>query len=136
MPAAMVAANTLVRRTDAWRSLLGTERVDVLVAESEGRILGLAAICPARDADADPAAVGELAAIYVDPPECGRGHGSALNRAALERLRATGFTEATLWVLSANAEARGFYEHHGWRLDGAEEHEPAGLHKVRYRIAL
>jgi len=35
-------------------------------------------------------------------------------------LRAASFHVATLWVHYGNSRARAFYEHHGWRSDGAE----------------
>jgi RimJ/RimL family protein N-acetyltransferase len=55
---------------------------------------------------------------------------------ALDRLTRDGYRQAALWVLTENLRARAFYEHHGWRLDGArkifevadERHE-----EVRYR---
>lgn len=135
MPGDVVAANTLEPRTETWRCLLAREALTTLVAESGGRIVGLAALGPARDDDLDPTAVGELAAMYVDPRDWGLGHGRALHAAAVDRLRAGGFGEAILWVLDANSRAREFYERHGWRLDGAEERD-GGVHKVRYRLAL
>jgi RimJ/RimL family protein N-acetyltransferase len=58
--------------------------------------------------------------------------------AALASLRELGYTEATLWSFDANARANAFYEHHGFRRDGAEKREGlwAGLLEVRYRLGL
>ncbi|KRF23226.1 MULTISPECIES: hypothetical protein [unclassified Phycicoccus] len=47
--------------------------------------------------------------------------------------------EATLWVLDGNQRARRFYEHHGWRSDGAAKVDWCGdvrLDEVRYRHSL
>ncbi len=46
-----------------------------------------------------------------------------------------GFAEAVLWVLEANAPARAFYEHKGWRLDDGRRDTGWGP-TVRYRRAL
>lgn len=48
-------------------------------------------------------------------------------------------TEATLWVLEANARARRFYERKGWAVDGAAREEEVGgrrVTEVRYRRLL
>ncbi len=99
------------------------------------RIVGMADAAPSRDADATPT-TGELQAIYLAPEALGRGIGRALHDAALEDLRARGFTELTLWVLRQNERARRFYRAAGWSPDGAakDEERPGGvLHEVRYR---
>ena len=85
------------------------ERDQVLVAAEDGRIGGFATARPSPDGDArlDQA---EVAGLYVDPDAWGRGIGGALLGALLERLRAGGFTTATLWVLATNFPAWRFYE--------------------------
>jgi L-amino acid N-acyltransferase YncA len=59
-------------------------------------------------------------------------------RAALSELHELGYTEATVWSFDANARANSFYEHHGFKRDGAEKREEvwADLLEVRYRLAL
>lgn len=62
-------------------------------------------------------AVGEVLALNVHPSVWGRGVGSALMRTALLELRRQGYSSAVLWAVAANARARRFYEHQGWRCD-------------------
>ena len=87
-----------------------------LVAERQGLIVGYARY-PGDD---------QLADLYVQPSEQGRGVGTALLKAVREA-RAGGLE---LWVFLSNTAARGFYAHHGFveveRTDGAgnEEKEP------------
>jgi GNAT superfamily N-acetyltransferase len=89
----------------------------LFVAELDGRVEGYALSGPARDHDL-PDLAGEVYAIYVDPPVQGRGLGRALLDTASEELRAAGFEPLVLWVLTANAAGRGFYQACGWRPDG------------------
>ncbi len=59
---------------------------------------------------------------HVDLRRCrnawGTGAGRLLMSAFVERLRESGFEDATLWVLDDNPRARRFYEAAGWTLDG------------------
>jgi ribosomal protein S18 acetylase RimI-like enzyme len=108
-----------------------------LVFESEGRVAGFVSGGPSRDGFPG----GEVYAIYVDPGCQGRGAGRRLLAAAERVLAAAGFTAASLWVLTGNGPARGFYESQGWRGDGSTHTWPAteglGVPEVRYvkRIA-
>jgi GNAT superfamily N-acetyltransferase len=73
--------------------------------------------------------------LYVDPPEQGKGAGTALLALAKD-LRPRGLR---LWVFQRNEGARRFYERHGFELvrltDGAgnEEREPDALYEWRPR---
>ncbi|HUH70182.1 MAG TPA: GNAT family N-acetyltransferase [Mycobacterium sp.] len=67
------------------------------------------------------------------------GVGRLLMTAARERLRPVGVTEALLWVLDGNVRARRFYEHDGWRSEGACRTVTFGdllVEQVRYRRTL
>ena len=103
---------------------------EVHVWDQDGRVVGFATAGP----DRDHTGVGELYAIYVDPPAQGAGVGSALLAAAEQSLRDAGHREAILWTFEANGLARAFYERHGWELvDGQQD----GLApEVRYRRSL
>ncbi|MEY2470586.1 MAG: hypothetical protein QOF21_3284 [Actinomycetota bacterium] len=82
---------------------------------------------------------GEVVALYAVPEAWGSGAGRALMAAAVDELRALGFTDAILWVLENNTRARRFYELAGWALDGAEKDEVwrgVPIHEVRYRRTL
>lgn len=109
-----------------------------LVALADGEVVGFAAVMSSRDDDASPKC-GEVAAIYLYPEVWDRGIGRVLMDAALNRLAADGFTEVTLWVLDGNARAIRFYEHAGFRPDGARKTDDSrgfALHELRYRRKL
>ena len=54
--------------------------------------------------------------IWVAPWAQGQGIGALLLRDGEEAIRGSGFDEARLECVAANAGARRFYERHGWRL--------------------
>ncbi len=120
----------------AWSSFLGDvlaepdvplwrERVTApgfLVAERDGVVVGFAR------ADV---ATGEVALLYVDPAEQGRGTGRALLAAVVDLLRRAGRRRARLRTEERNTGARSFYERAGWRPTGEVlEREWAG-HRLR-----
>ena len=111
----------------------------VLVLELDGNIVGVSRYGASRDPDAGPK-TGEVIAINLHPSCWRRGLGRELLRETQQRLCGLGFSDATLWVLHANASARQFYEASGWRLDGVEKQDDKltgfALHEVRYRVAL
>jgi GNAT superfamily N-acetyltransferase len=127
-------------RARSWRSRIAAMRHDecVLVAVRGDRVVGFASGGPTRDREDDRRRVGEIYAVYLHPEEWGRGGGRALLNRATAALAAAGFTDAALWVLETNSSARGFYEHEGWRHDGATKQERFGerVTEVRYRRAL
>jgi GNAT superfamily N-acetyltransferase len=108
-----------------------------LVADDAGRPVGYTTVGKSRDADV-AVDVGEIRTFFVDPAVWRRGVGSALMQGALNALRELGYDEAALWSFDANARANAFYEHHGFRRDGAEKREPVWAKRleVRYRRAL
>ncbi|MHB8681015.1 MAG: GNAT family N-acetyltransferase [Acidimicrobiales bacterium] len=106
-------------RLGVWEEALSSSPWPVvLVAEAGVALAGFVCVGPSRDADADPAVVGELQAIYLHPDFFGRGVGDRLLEAGIAELRGAGFAEATLWALDVNARARRFYERRGWYFDG------------------
>jgi GNAT superfamily N-acetyltransferase len=124
------------RWVDAIRT--PTARSTVLVGELGGAVAGFAILRPSADDDATQD-TGELDGFYVAPAAWGRGVGRALLAAALEQLRADGFSQATLWTAVENHRPRRIYERAGWRLDGAVRHRQLGgaeFDEVRYRIRL
>jgi GNAT superfamily N-acetyltransferase len=105
-----------------------------LVAERDGRIVGLASFGP----DRDDATLGELYSIYVDPDVWGTGTGRRLFAEARRILAGEGYPEIRLWVLAANERARRFYRRAGMTTDGVPvTHRlvDAGIElpKLRYR---
>ena len=90
-------------------------RLQVWVAESEGQVVGYAALGP-----------GELEQLFVRPGSQGQGVGRML----LEHAKTLEPGGIELWVFQRNTRARAFYEAHGFQpisfTDGArnEEREP------------
>jgi GNAT superfamily N-acetyltransferase len=82
-----------------------------VVAELHGTICGFASIGASPGPGPE---TGELLALYVDPGAWGIGAGRALVQDARARMRARGFTNATLWILDGNARAERFYRIDGW----------------------
>jgi GNAT superfamily N-acetyltransferase len=131
---------TFERRKQHWKQLAESrhERDAVLVAERDGEVVGFVHACASRDPDSGPA-TGEVTAIYVRRSQWGRGIGKALLEGATDRLRDSGFADATLWVLETNAATRRFYESQGWQLEGSKKVDwqgDVGLREVRYRVDL
>ena len=90
-----------------------------LVSNPDGALVAtlgdeLAGTVVARTDPQDPT-VAQLHRLYVVPERWATGVGAALHDAALDRMRARGFTHAGLWVLERNVRARRFYEARGWR---------------------
>ncbi|MCW2910568.1 MAG: hypothetical protein JWL68_5357 [Actinomycetia bacterium] len=102
-------------------------------------LAGFVSYGPSRDEDADPAVVGEVSTIYVLAEAWGRGLGRRLMSGAVEHLTSAGYSQATLWVLPANARARRFYAAVGWSEDAAVLEDASlgfPLTEVRYRRPL
>lgn len=98
-----------------WRAALGDAGGRVLVADDDGRVVGVARWTPA---DAT------VQSLYVHPDQQGLGTGGAMLDAAVAALSAAGAVRARLWVFEANAPARAFYARHGWTPDGATRTQP------------
>jgi GNAT superfamily N-acetyltransferase len=121
--------------TERWKWERDNHRMTVAV--DEGRVVGFTYLGPSET----PGAV-ELSAIHVDPRRIGTGVGRALMIDALAGLAAIaepGTDRALLWVLTANARARRFYERGGWAADGETREAPIGpdlVPQVRYARSL
>jgi L-amino acid N-acyltransferase YncA len=115
MPPARLAALDVGERAAMWRHQLasGTAR-GIAVAEQDGVIVGFASCAKQRTAELAAAGyAGEVAAIYLLRAGQHRGAGRLLMQAMARRLIAEGYRSMALWVLAANAPARGFYERLG-----------------------
>ena len=128
-----------------WRPARIAERLrgtsndgsELLAAELEGQVCGLALIGPHREAGV-PRYEGEIIALYVHPAHWRQGVGRALVEAALERLGQWGYTEAVVWTLAESPRNLAFYEALGFHRDGATQRRPSFGNplEVRFRIAL
>ncbi|MBV7542350.1 GNAT family N-acetyltransferase [Acidovorax sp. sic0104] len=142
---AYLAALSAAQREAYWAKAIAQGDPEVLLAQDDGQggnrgdVAGWIALGDCRDPGA-PAARGEVWAIYVDPARWSRGLGHALWQHARERLQARGKSEASLWVLAANAQARGFYTRQGFapESNGVKNIAVAGatLQELRYTIQL
>ena len=111
-------------------------RIEGLVVEAAGQVVGHISYGPARDADAAGAA--EIRALYVLPGEWRQGLGSRLFAAACAALIRQGYKRVYLWVLRDNQSARRFYEKQGMAETGERDFALAGetLCEVRYEMNL
>ena len=67
----------------------------------------------------------------------GQGLGKELWDQTRDLRQQLGYTEATLWVLSTNKQARDFYQKVGFVLDGKEKKDTIGgqeVNELRYRL--
>lgn len=124
LPSQLLDGLTVERSTNNWTTSLSTPdpAVTSLVAEREGRILGISTVGPYRTVEGQPSPLElcELWMINLHPDAWGTGLAQDLLAAATERLRTErAEPRAALWVLEGNARARRFYEKEGWAADGA-----------------
>ena len=69
---------------------------------------------------------GEISAIYLREDIVGRGYGHALFTLAQDELRAQGYRNLVLDVLSENTRAIAFYRAHGFRKVGGQKYSWGG----------
>ena len=129
----------------AWRPERIAERLrgenhdggEILAAEVDGEVRGLALIGPHRGTDAEPDE-GEIIALYVHPTRWRQGVGSALVAGGLDRLAQWGFSTAVVWTLAESPRNLAFYEALGFKRDGASQRRPSfgSPLEFRFRIAL
>ena len=137
---AWLAAHTVEAAIDRWTHTLADmqpggrlEGARLVLAERDIRqpngepvgvelgteLVGFALGAPAEpnaDPTVPPVRPTELDAIYTRLAVQGTGIGTALLEAAI------GDAPAYLWVVAANARAIAFYERHGFRFDGTQNH--------------
>ena len=92
-----------------------------IVLVQDGAIRGFATYRRSRDRREQ--GIGELQALYVDPPHWRHGTGRALMQEVYRRLNTEGVVEAVLWVLVGDVRAERFYRADGWLPDGTTRQE-------------
>jgi len=122
VPASYLERTTVADRELRWADRIG--RRDILVAESEGELVGVAS-SSIRD-DERPGPRLELNSLYVAHGMRSAGLGARLVDEALRG------SPAVLWVFAANPRAIAFYEKCGFALDGHRTiDDDTGLPEVR-----
>lgn len=126
LPDSVLANLSIPDRERTWSKILvdPPPRTVVLLATADAFVFGFVAVGADRDSTAASQHGGELYAIYLLPNRWGRGIGTQLHRAAMDRLSALGFTHAALWVLEGNERAIRFYHSNGWAADGTRRIDP------------
>ena len=127
LPQSLLDGLDPARRASDWEATL--RAVDApgqatIVAEHDGRLVGFAHLCPARETSDHT--VAEISTMYVAPDSWRTGVGRRLMAAAVDHLVEAGFATAVLWVLSTNERAIRFYEATGWVADGTSKADTVG----------
>ncbi len=99
---------------DALAEIAATPGADVLVAELDGRPVGMCQVVTFRHLQHRGGRCAELESIHVAPDLRGRGVGSVLLEAAVEAARAAGCYRVQLTSNTARADAHRFYVRHGF----------------------
>jgi ribosomal protein S18 acetylase RimI-like enzyme len=120
VPSAFLDSLSVEEREKVWHQNLARKASETWVAEEGGQLVGWISAAQSRDTDALPA-TGEVWAVYVAPAHWRRGVGRRLWNEAEEHLSASGFSDITLWVLKANAQAIAFYESIGLVIEPGSE---------------
>ena len=127
-------------KADRMRARIIEHTIQVLVLERNSAIIGFVTFGASRDRDADQERVGEIHAVYVEPKNWKKGHGSALVDAAIACLQEKECAEVTLWALHNNERGAKFYQAVGFEADGATKVETRAdgtkLYEVRYRRSI
>jgi len=121
------------RRQASWVEMLAKAERTVLVAESDGRIVGIGTAGPATAAEL--AGHGEIQYLYVDPTHAGGGIGRALMRQLARSLQMQGYKSVALGVVEGNQPAIDFYRKLGGRLAGSYI-DPGPLWRSRNQIVI
>ncbi len=96
-----------------WVKTLDTPGWSTMVCVENGEYIGTSSFCKSRFEQYPDS--GEVISIYFLPEFMGKGYGSKLLDAVMSELKNQGFTEAFLWVLEENGNARRFYEKYGFQ---------------------
>ena len=113
----------ITRRTLESRQKIAREHPEnTFVALLDGKVVGFSCYHPYYGDDLP--GWGEVQALYILKEAQGLGLGRKLMDAAMDAL--SDYGSIALWVLKGNEQAIGFYQHYGFRLDGAETELPYG----------
>jgi GNAT superfamily N-acetyltransferase len=105
---------------DRWRGRLASTEHVSLLAELDGRPVGVVGGGPASSDERDPAAV-LMVSMWVKPASRGHGIAEALSDALADWSRAEGYERLLLWVYDAAPRAAAFYRRAGFTPTGRTE---------------
>ena len=119
----------------------------VLIALSQGVPVGHVAFVPARVPPTEESGAGwraraaipglvHLWQLFVLPDWWGCGVAPQLHDAAIEQMRAEGYSDARLFTPSLQTRARRFYERRGWLAQGDTWNAEFALGMTEYRLSL
>ncbi|MDA1362750.1 GNAT family N-acetyltransferase [Glycomyces luteolus] len=111
-------------REERWRSRLAMPGSHNLVAEADGRPVGMASGVPAGDP-----LVRELIAMWVSPKARGAGVGDALILGVARWARASGAARLRLAVYEHNAAAKALYQRNGFNDTAAPSDSERGAER-------
>jgi GNAT superfamily N-acetyltransferase len=128
----------LVHERSRWQARLKDGAAWNAVAEAGDEIVGCVSFTDARTEEGrgdDIPGLAHLSRMFVLPERWGHGIGGRLLTRGVDEMRRRGYEEAQLFTPVENARARGFYEHHGWRV-GSATRPWQGLMLIQYHLSL
>jgi len=121
------------------RGWIATPDAMLLVAEREGRIIGMTLAVDAREDHGRGLAIPGLchvSLVFVAPDAWGQGIGALLLDALLTEVRRRGYQRTQLWTHETNVRAQRLYTSHQFTLTGDTEVNPAGETIMRFERPL
>lgn len=126
MPKAYIEGYTLVRREALWRKIISQNLSEVWVAEIDSRLVGFLSYDTVKEEGAILDHQFELSSLYVLSQYQAIGIGRGLYQVFEARLQTDSPNDSisiTLWVLSSNLKALGFYQALGLSKTGRQLEE-------------
>lgn len=116
LPEAFLANLSLLQRQSYWADMIIKGLSEVLVAETEDKIVGFSSFGLCRNVSSQGCHY-LLRAFYLSPKHWDQGFGRALWLASRDMMRSKGAEQISLWVLAGNDRAINFYKVAGFQED-------------------
>lgn len=133
IPNEMIEAFTPEKRAAIFSNVIETQPEEYYLFMANNRPAGIASLSKCHEESA-PDYIGEIYSFYFHPDFWGSSATHMGFQFCINRLKALGFTQITIWVLNDNLRAKRFYEKNGFVLDGHSQEIEIGkkLLEVRY----